>query len=263
MGKRFWALATVAAVGAFAAALGTAPAGAGPTNHREASEIKDPRELARYMFPSLHQYWMQAWAAYGGNEIQPFRSPRSYYFYNVPGVTGWISVPKTCDPYGKADGRMWYGPSRAYTPNSFYCQPNESLYLDYLFLRTIMQRDDGRGILIIAHEFGHHIQALQGWPVVQRIRMRRFAHFELHADCYAGAWFSFASNPGSNIVLERNDLAHAERILGVYGPPDGTPWYEPSSHSSHSNRQEWFLNGFDWVEEGRSPFTCNSVFPGQ
>lgn len=231
--------------------------GVANTRPQPAREIKDPSVLARAMFQSLHRYWAHVWAA---DRSTGFRSPRRYYFYNVPGGRGFITVPKECDSYGNADGSMLYGYSKAYEPNSYYCSVNESIYLDYSFLASLMRRDDGRAIVIIAHEFGHHVQKLQAWPWRERVQNRKFAQFELQADCYAGAWFAWAGINGGEIVLERNDLAHAERSLGLYGAPDGSPWYEPGSHSTHSNRQEWFLAGHDVVEGGADPFGCRETF---
>ena len=89
-------------------------------------------------------------------------------------------------------------------------------------------------------------------PVAIRNR-KRYAPYELHADCLAGIWFGWADRRG---LMERGDVLNAGVFLGYLGDPDGTPWSEPGSHGTRSQRQEWFTYGY----EEEKPVSCESVF---
>jgi hypothetical protein len=226
----------------------------GPASPR-GTPLTTPEQVAQAIFPKLNQHWNSSFQAGG---ISGFRPPKYYWWYNRAGASGWIRVPKNCDSYGKADGRMWAGRDKAYKPNSFYCPTNEQIYLDHTFMTTLGFRvtrqwgrgDDGRVGLVIAHEFGHHVQRLLGWS---SRRSTNYARYELQADCYAGAFFAWGERVG---LMERGDTNQATVLLGYLGDSDGTPWWEPSAHGGHSDRQEWFTYGY----ETEQPRECDRIW---
>jgi predicted metalloprotease len=224
--------------------LALTPAGASAAPN----ELPTPDAVINWAIKNLNIYWRQE---FEGSNLR-YRSPVYVHWYNRPGLH-WAHVPRACDDWGPRDGWKWMGYSSKYLPNSFYCSVNERLYLDYELFRALLRYDDGRAVVVIAHEWSHHIQHLLVWPEKRRLRQRQFAHFELHADCYAGTFFAWAQNAGE---LDANDLAHAERALGNFGDPDRTPWYEPRAHGGTSLREEWFLHGFD----AASPAACDRIF---
>ena len=82
----------------------------------------------------------------------------------------------------------------------FYCPADQGIYIDTAFYDQ-MQRELGAGgdfarYYVIAHEYGHHIQAITG--VAGQIRSLQQQNprqanqlqvlMELQADCYAGVW---------------------------------------------------------------------------
>lgn len=82
----------------------------------------------------------------------------------------------------------------------FYCPADYGIYLDTSFYDT-MERQLGAGgdfarYYVIAHEYGHHIQALTGVANAIRSEQQRSPRqanqlqvlMELQADCYAGVW---------------------------------------------------------------------------
>jgi uncharacterized protein len=79
--------------------------------------------------------------------------------------------------------------------NALYCPTDNSIYYDLRFFRT-MYDDIGRYALryVLAHEWGHHVQALVGvratgtggWTI----------HKELQADCLAGMFAEWADTRG-------------------------------------------------------------------
>jgi Putative neutral zinc metallopeptidase len=217
--------------------------------------LSTPDQVASATFPKLHEFWKASFEAGG---LSGFRSPKFYWWYNKAGASGWVPVAKNCDAYGVADGRMWRGKDKAYSPNSFYCATNQQIYLDHSFLTTLGFRvtrkwgrgDDGRVALVIAHEFAHHVQKLLGW---NGRRTNNYARYELHADCYAGVFFAWGERNG---LMERGDTNQATVLLGYLGDPDGTPWSEPQAHGGHNDRQEWFTYGY----ETEQPQDCDKIW---
>jgi uncharacterized protein len=90
------------------------------------------------------------------------------------------------------------GASSAMGP--FYCPADQTIYIDTAFYdqldRELGARGDFARYYVIAHEYGHHVQALTG--IADQIRSAQSQNpraanqlqvlMELQADCYAGVW---------------------------------------------------------------------------
>ncbi len=84
----------------------------------------------------------------------------------------------------------------------FYCPPDRAIYLDTAFYDDLQSRYGSSGgplaqMYVVAHEWGHHIQQLQG-SFANTDRSGTGAssgsvRVELQADCYAGAWVGDAA----------------------------------------------------------------------
>jgi predicted metalloprotease len=142
----------------------------------------------------------------------------------------------------------------------FYCPLDRRVYLDTSFFRELDTRFGAAGdfaqAYVIAHEIGHHVQALLGINAqVQQASERDPAQanalsvrMELQADCLAGVWASSANARG---VLEAGDLQEGltaaaavgdDRIqASVNGRIDPETW----THGSAAQRQRWLQRGFD------------------
>ena len=174
--------------------------------------------------------------------------------YNRAGSKGWWKLPVNCDTFdGTKDGWISAGLDRTIRPNSFYCPTDAILYLDHAYLTVQLRKDDAAAVMVVAHEMGHHIQHLLQWPEFQRLQQKKFAHFELQADCFAGTTFNYL---WSQNLLEQNDLAWAQYVLGTMGSPDSTMWYEPQAHGNASNRKAWFTYGYNTGDPGK----CSALF---
>ncbi|KRA83173.1 neutral zinc metallopeptidase [Altererythrobacter sp. Root672] len=82
----------------------------------------------------------------------------------------------------------------------FYCPADQTIYIDTSFYdqldRELGAAGDFARYYVIAHEYGHHIQALTG--IANQVRSAQQQNpgaanqlqvlMELQADCYAGAW---------------------------------------------------------------------------
>ncbi len=94
--------------------------------------------------------------------------------------------------------------------------------------------------LIIAHEWGHAIQA--------RLRQSQVSvAAELQADCLAGATLQGAVDDGT-LSLESGDSQEISRTLAVVA--DRFPWSDSSSHGNARQRTAAFQQGVDDGVEG-------------
>ncbi|GAA1306886.1 neutral zinc metallopeptidase [Saccharothrix xinjiangensis] len=131
---------------------------------------------------------------------------------------------------------------------AYYCGRNRTIYMP-----TRRLRDNGGGeragshLATLAHEYGHHVQALSGMlraadsKIVAAgertpagLEMSR--RIELQANCFAGMFLSAASGSiGPALATEAaEDFQYA-----VEEPP------EENAHGNPENQAEWASNGFD------------------
>ena len=143
------------------------------------------------------------------------------------------------------------------------------MYIDLSFYDELRSRFGASGgpfaeAYVIAHEYGHHIENLQGvigrsqdgstGPTSSSVRI------ELMADCYAGMWAAGAMDTGYIEELTDADIRDGldaasavgdDRIQeSVSGRVDPESW----THGSSRQRQEWFVVGY----EQRSLEACNT-----
>ena len=103
----------------------------------------------------------------------------------------------------------------------------------------------------MAHEYGHHVQHLLGWPEREENQHNTYAELELEADCFSGI---FIRHQVARDALTPFDVTDAEADLLTIG--SDTPWMVEGSHGTGEQRLEWFQVGFD----NGSVSTCAQVF---
>ncbi|MCC2626676.1 MAG: putative protein of unknown function, zinc metallopeptidase [Thermomicrobiales bacterium] len=139
---------------------------------------------------------------------------------------------------------------------AFYCPPDEGIYYSPdFFLEQERDIGDFVPIVVIAHEWGHHIQWLAGVP------QGSANAFELQADCLAGA---YASDAGQRGLLDQGDVTEAVAASAEFGDPLGLPQDAPGAHGINDDRVTSFMRGYlDGVTGCDLPLTSAPQPPSQ
>ncbi|WP_299564549.1 neutral zinc metallopeptidase [uncultured Mycolicibacterium sp.] len=149
----------------------------------------------------------------------------------------------------------------------FYCPADETAYFDTGFFDLLRDRFGSSGgplaqEYVVAHEFGHHVQNLQGTlarahgPGAQGASGAG-VRTELQADCYAGVWAHWAATTDDPATgqpylqpLSDADIADALSAAAAVGDDRiqraATGRVNPESwtHGSSRQRQHWFTVGY-------------------
>ena len=129
---------------------------------------------------------------------------------------------------------------------AFYCVIDEKIYYSTEF-RTLIENQIGdfAWVIVVAHEWGHHIQAKLGFDlgvVPDRAGEVAPIEFEHQADCLAGAYAVDAELSG---WLDPGDIDEALTITEISGDPPGTAWNDPRAHGTGDVRVDAFMTGYN------------------
>jgi len=189
-----------------------------------ADETEVPREI-RFPDP-LHAHIDKFWAARFAEAGRDYHPPNGVIGFDRPIVTA-------C---GRAD------------PNdeaAFYCVLDQTIYYSTEFRSLVEQQiGDFAWVIIVAHEWGHHIQAQLGFDlgaVPDSAAQVAPIELEQQADCLAGAYSIDAENSG---WLDPGDIQEALYITEISGDPVGTAWNDPRAHGTGEARIDAFLKGY-------------------
>ncbi|MFD1211352.1 hypothetical protein ACFQ36_04770 [Arthrobacter sp. GCM10027362] len=117
--------------------------------------------------------------------------------------------------------------------NAYYCPEGDYLAWDIGLMANGYQSGDAWPYLVVAHEWGHAVQARLDPSLVAPAS-------ELQADCFAGASLYGAAADGT-LVFEEGDQQELVSALGVLA--DQTPWTKSGDHGNAGERVAAFSNG--------------------
>jgi predicted metalloprotease len=197
---------------------------------------------AALTFASLDTFWAQALPAQAGVK------------YRTPTMNEYSGSVDT--PCGTASNAV--GP--------FYCPADETIYIDVSFFDQLVSQFGGPdGNLaeeyVVAHEFGHHIEQLDG----SMNRANRggtgadsdSVRIELKADCLAGMWADNATTTdrgdGKPYMqpITQSDLQNALGAAASVGDDHiqqsmtGRVNPESFTHGTSAQRENWFTTGYN------------------
>ena len=167
---------------------------------------------------SLRTYWSTALPQAFGVE---YSAPSRYVYYRPEEQPG-----PSC------------GGEQAPPRNAFYCPAGDFIAWDEsgLVIPYYVGAGDFAAAFVIAHEFGHAMQA----RLPEREPLTILS--ELQADCFAGSWSRYAQEQGQ---LSQGDLDEA--TLAVFSARDlpGTDFADPAAHGTGFERTRAFADGYE------------------
>lgn len=160
----------------------------------------------------------------------------------------------------------------------FYCPGDQSAYFDTSFFSQLEQLGGSDApfaqMYIVAHEFGHHIQQIEGTLRLSNYNQpgedSNAVKVELQADCYAGLWAHHADK-GENALLEPltdeqvKTALESARAVGddnIQQRTQGQVRPDLWTHGSSKDRQNAFLAGYQSGKMSQCDTLGRGVYKG-
>lgn len=134
------------------------------------------------------------------------------------------------------------------TAAAFYCVLDETIYYAGDFRRALYTVGDFGWVVVVAHEWAHHVQFQLGIDLGPRVGQNRQVgdlapkQLEQQADCLAGA---YSLDAEGNNWLDPGDIREAIEVTMLAGDPIGTPFNDPFAHGTGAERVASFNDGYE------------------
>lgn len=152
--------------------------------------------------------------------------------------TGGDYQPPTIGGAYTADNLPFCGSEETVSDNAFYCPVDNTIWWDADLMKELYAAGDTIVYLVVAHEWGHAIQALTNDVWVAE---------ELQADCFAAAAL-YGATDDEYFVWEAGDTA--EITIGLTALADETAWTDTTDHGDPLERIDAFNEGRVYGVEG-------------
>jgi predicted metalloprotease len=175
----------------------------------------------------LQAYWTSTMPAVYRTDYEPIPADRLFAYSQS-------NPPPACGGYGDT-------PYTEVAGNAFYCSEGDFVAWDEQALLPKLRKQFGdfAPALVLAHEWGHAIQARVGFEAYQTVYM------EQQADCFAGAWTAHVANGDSSLHLADEDLDTALAGLLQLRDPSGIDASQDGAHGNGFDRVRAFQDGFE------------------
>ncbi|MET0421364.1 MAG: neutral zinc metallopeptidase, partial [Acidimicrobiia bacterium] len=188
-------------------------------------------------------------STFSGNADETVADLQTYWAKTMPEVYGqkYESIPSDrLFPYSAQNPPPGCG-TRGTTPyqevagNAFYCSEGDFVAWDTqeLFPKLTKQFGAFAPALVLAHEWGHAIQARVGFDAYQTVYM------EQQADCFAGAWSAHVASGDAGLSMSADDLDRALAGMLQLSDPIGIDSSQDGAHGNGFDRVSAFQDGFE------------------
>ena len=176
---------------------------------------------------SLRQYWSEQLPAIYGREFEELAG-------------GVRPATPTSAAMSCGGQRVTYEDVKG---NAFYCGGPDDDYIAYDAASLLPQFNEQFGSLtpsvVLAHEFGHAIQARIAVDAPSVVT-------ELQADCFAGAWVAFAQDSDDDpVTVKSSALDTSVRALPALRDQPGTAATNPGAHGLAFDRVNAYQTGYE------------------
>ena len=179
-------------------------------------------DLPGTLFADLDAFWSAVFAEQG-------------LTYSSPGYVAFTGEWATSCGIASAT----FGPAS-------YCPLDGTIYWETAWMNRLRaEQGNAAWGAVIAHEWGHHLQALAGLTrsLAPEGDLERYPiEMELQADCLSGAYAQDAEWRG---LFAAGDVAAALALAFASGDEAGVPWYDAAAHGTPDMRATSFRIGYN------------------
>ncbi len=193
-------------------------------------EARDYDGFLTAAFGDIQAFWADAFLETYGTEFEPL-SGGIYAAYP--------SRTEPIPPCGEGDTSTY---EQVASYGAFYCIVGDFMAYDDASLLPSLVGELGKEAVavVLAHEFGHAVQARSGeWDNAVVLK-------EQQADCFAGAWSAHVASGGSDLIRfdDADVRAGLIAMINVRDPVEGDGLANPQAHGTGFDRVGAFQDGF-------------------